>query len=56
MRVDRRQRAGVRLDAKRHYLELQYGEADWRGEILTPAERFVGGTIQVPNGPASAWS
>src|SRR5262245_32671753 len=34
-----------------NYLELQYGEADWRGEILTPAERFVGGTIQVPERP-----
>jgi galactonate dehydratase len=30
------------------YLELQYGEVPWRGEIVTPPERFVNGRIEVP--------
>ncbi len=30
-------------------LELQWGEAEWRGELLEPAERFEGGSIAVPN-------
>lgn len=34
-----------------NYLELQYGEVDWRAEMLTPQERFVNGTIQVPDRP-----
>ena len=33
------------------YLELQYGEVPWRGEIVTPAERFVNGGIEVPDRP-----
>jgi galactonate dehydratase len=32
-----------------NYLELQYGEVPWRAEVLTPAERFVDGRIQVPD-------
>lgn len=31
-------------------LELQWGEVPWRGELLRPAERFVNGTIAVPDG------
>ncbi len=30
-------------------LELQWGEVDWRGEVLDPPERFVDGTIAVPD-------
>ena len=32
-------------------LELQYGEAPWRGELLTPPERFEKGQIVVPARP-----
>jgi len=32
-------------------LELQYGEVPWRGELITPAERFVAGQIGVPDRP-----
>jgi galactonate dehydratase len=32
-------------------LEFQWGEVDWRGEIVTPSERFENGTIRVPDGP-----
>ncbi|MBK9708672.1 MAG: mandelate racemase/muconate lactonizing enzyme family protein [Acidobacteria bacterium] len=32
-------------------LELQWGEVAWRGDILTPPERFVQGTIAVPDRP-----
>jgi galactonate dehydratase len=32
-------------------LELQYGEVPWRGELLTPPERFVNGQILVPDRP-----
>jgi galactonate dehydratase len=32
-------------------LELQYGEVAWRGELLTPPERFVNGRIDVANRP-----
>jgi galactonate dehydratase len=32
-------------------LELQYGEVPWRGELLTPPERFVDGQIEVPDRP-----
>jgi galactonate dehydratase len=32
-------------------LELQYGEAAWRSEVLTPPERFIDGRIQVPDRP-----
>jgi galactonate dehydratase len=34
-----------------NFLELQYGEADWRPALLSPPERFVNGTIQVPDRP-----
>jgi galactonate dehydratase len=30
-------------------LELQWGEADWRRDVLTPPERFENGAIQVPD-------
>ncbi len=29
-------------------LELQWGEAGWRGELVIPEERFVSGGIAVP--------
>ena len=32
-------------------LELQYGEVPWRGELVTPPERFVNGQIAVPDRP-----
>ncbi len=34
-----------------NYLELQYGEVDWRSDVLMPAERFNGGTIEIPDRP-----
>lgn len=34
-----------------NYLELQYGEADWRSDVLTPPEQFAGGRIRVPDRP-----
>jgi galactonate dehydratase len=34
-----------------NYLELQYGEVDWRADALVPAERFIDGTIQVSDRP-----
>lgn len=34
-----------------HFLEFQYGEADWRSEVLVPRERFTEGTIAVPGRP-----
>jgi galactonate dehydratase len=34
-----------------NYLELQYGEVGWRSEVLLPVERFVGGTIEIPDRP-----
>jgi galactonate dehydratase len=34
-----------------NYLELQYGEVDWRSGVLTPPERFTNGSIQVPDRP-----
>lgn len=34
-----------------HILELQWGEVPWRGDVLTPAERFVNGSISVPTTP-----
>jgi galactonate dehydratase len=37
--------------AKFNYIELQYGEVDWRGQILSPAEEFVDGAIRVPDTP-----
>ena len=32
-------------------LELQWGEAAWRGDVLSPPERFAGGAIDVPDRP-----
>jgi len=34
-----------------NYLELQYGEVDWRSTAVMPEERFINGTIQVPDRP-----
>ena len=34
-----------------NYLELQYGEVDWRSDALIPPERFIDGTIQIPDRP-----
>lgn len=34
-----------------NYLELQYGEVSWRSDVVTPAERFVDGAINVPDRP-----
>ena len=30
---------------------LQYGEVGWRSDSVVPAERFINGTIQVPERP-----
>jgi galactonate dehydratase len=32
-------------------LELQWGEVDWRGDVLNPPELFADGAIGVPNRP-----
>jgi galactonate dehydratase len=32
-------------------LEFQWGEVDWRHDIVTPPERFENGTISVPKRP-----
>jgi galactonate dehydratase len=32
-------------------LELQWGEVDWRSELVEPAERFVNGAISVADRP-----
>ena len=34
-----------------NYLELQYGEVGWRSEVVVPVERFVDGTIEIPDRP-----
>ena len=34
-----------------NFLELQYGEVPWRGELVTPPERFVDGRIEVSDRP-----
>jgi galactonate dehydratase len=34
-----------------NYLELQYGEVTWRSDAVIPPERFVGGTIEIPDRP-----
>ena len=34
-----------------NFLELQYGEVAWRGDLLTPPERFANGQIAVPDRP-----
>jgi len=32
-------------------LEFQWGEADWRRDLVTPVEQFVNGTLRVPERP-----
>ena len=32
-------------------LELQWGEVEWRQDVLNPPERFVNGAIRVPDSP-----
>ena len=32
-------------------LEMQWGEAGWRGDLVVPPERFENGSIAVPEGP-----
>jgi len=32
-------------------LELQWGEVDWRADLVEPRERFVNGSISVPDSP-----
>jgi galactonate dehydratase len=32
-------------------LELQWGEVDWRSDVVTPPERFERGAIRVPDRP-----
>lgn len=32
-------------------LELQWGEVDWRGELIGPPERIAAGEIEIPNRP-----
>lgn len=32
-------------------LEMQWGEAAWRGDLILPPERFENGSITVPDGP-----
>lgn len=32
-------------------LEFQWGEVDWRGSVVAPAERFIDGTLHVPDRP-----
>jgi galactonate dehydratase len=34
-----------------NYLELQYGEVGWRSDVVSPVERFVDGTIEIPDRP-----
>ena len=34
-----------------NFVELQYAEAEWRSQVLTPPEQFVSGTIAVPDRP-----
>ena len=32
-------------------IELQWGEADWRADLVSPPETFAGGAIRVPDRP-----
>jgi len=32
-----------------NFIELQWGEVDWRGDVLNPREAFTNGTIRVPD-------
>jgi L-alanine-DL-glutamate epimerase-like enolase superfamily enzyme len=34
-----------------NYLALQYGKVGWRSDVLIPAERFLKGTIEIPDRP-----
>ena len=34
-----------------NYLELQYGEVEWRSEVVRPEERFLNGSIEVSDRP-----
>ena len=34
-----------------NFLEVQYGEVPWRGDLLTPPERFVDGRIELSDRP-----
>ena len=34
-----------------NFLELQWGEVDWRADVLSPQEMFKDGTIRVPDKP-----
>jgi galactonate dehydratase len=34
-----------------NYLELQYGEIDWRADVVSPPERFVDGRLKVTDRP-----
>ena len=34
-----------------NYLELQYGEVDWRSNVVSPPERFVEGQMTVGDRP-----
>jgi galactonate dehydratase len=34
-----------------NYLELQYGEVGWRSDALVPPERFISGSIRIPDRP-----
>jgi galactonate dehydratase len=34
-----------------NFLELQWGEVDWRSEVVMPREIFREGTIEVPDRP-----
>jgi galactonate dehydratase len=34
-----------------NYLELQYGEVDWRADVVSPPERFVDGQARVTDRP-----
>ena len=46
--------AGVQMGATMpnlRYMELQWGETSWRGDLVSPGERFERGTIRVPDRP-----
>ena len=34
-----------------NYLELQYGEADWRSDVIAPPERFINGQMTIGDRP-----
>ncbi len=46
--------AGVQMCAgleNFRYMELQWGETSWRRDLMSPVEKFEGGTIRVPDRP-----